>query len=524
MTPPVAIALITKLKLIFETDAEGNRQTDKFLAFQNGAFPVSKENFYFMDPAKYGLGPIDTALKMVDFANTFNFISTIDDFISPTSDALNDVYYEAMKSAIAANSSRTQQQEEQFEAAKKFLYSSVQTSDGQTITVLVNYSNYEDQYKEALSEYKTRQLAAINVQGDEAAAIKAQWEVDEPPLKKAISISLLNWETLGNRGEVEKYLGQFISLAGTSPAKTIADFKQDYELFTSSSALDHLANELHYIPTYFTPSNFFDDNVSWQSMGLNKAEINSLVHQAPQRLKNLFDMNDQDVDINNISFEYIIVEIVREWLHYKDFLLQRFWKQPSGQLPLSDGNGKGKLTAFPEKIILVRNVKIETLSGKPAAAGQKWPLSTQLFQKLKPQVLNVLQQKDNIIEKRKVDMPQLRTILQKDTAFSAKTIAQIKPAITTTALLSTAPSSTPLSALSSSAVRFAPKTVQLSSAFHKPAATAFVAKPALSVFTGSPTAPTPGAITENKEMEILGFICRKVPFCANPDLSLNWDA
>lgn len=522
MTPLVAIALITKLKLIFETDAEGNRQTDKFLAFQNGAFPVSKENFYFMDPVKYGLGTIDTALKMVDFANTFNFISSIDDFISPTSDELNEVYYEAVKNAVAANSTRTQQQEEQFEAAKDFLYKSVQTPDGQTITAVANYSNYEDQYKEALSEYKMRQLAVINAQGNDAAAIKAQWTTDEPQIKKAISIALLNWETIGNRGEVEKFLGQFMSLAGTSPAKTIADLKQDYELFTSSSALDHLANEIRYIPTYFTPSNFFDDNVSWPSMSLNKAEINTLVQKAPQRLKDLFDMNDQHVDINNVSFEYIVVDIVREWLHYKDFVLQRFWKQPPGQSSLSDGNGEGKLPAFPEKIIFVRNVKIETPPGTPTTHGLIWKLTTQLFQKLKPQVVNQLQQKNNTIERRKVNQPQLRVALQKDVVFSAKTIAEIKPAVATSALLRSAPSATSASTLSLSTTRSI-HPAMLRSAFLKPATASFAVKSTHGITTVGTTVPAASTITEHKEMELLGFICLKVPLCADPDPQLKWD-
>lgn len=120
MTPYVAIALITKLKLIFETDAEGNKLPDKFLSFQNGSFPVSKENFYFIEPDKYQLGPIDAALKMVDFSRSFNFITAVDDFISPAPDELEDVYYQTLKTAIAANSTRTQEEEQRYNAAKDF--------------------------------------------------------------------------------------------------------------------------------------------------------------------------------------------------------------------------------------------------------------------------------------------------------------------------------------------------------------------------------------------------------------------
>ncbi len=523
MNPLVSIALITKLKLIFETDAEGNPQPDKFLAFQNGAFPVSKENFYFMDPTKYNLGSIDTAIKMVDFANTFNFISAVDDFISPTTDELNDVYYDTIKNAIPANSSRTPDQEEQFEEAKEFLNKPVQTADGQSITVLANYSNYESQYKETLSEYKTRQLTFLNADGEDAVLIKEQFERDEPQLKNAISIALLNWETLGNREKVDKYLGQFMSLAGASPAKTIGDFKQEYELFANSNALDHLANVLKYIPTYFTPSNFFEDDVSWQTLSLDKAEVTLLVQKASPRLKHIFDMGDQNIDINNISFEYIVVDIVREWLHYKDFLLQRFWKQPDNQTPLSDGNGKGKLPALPEKIIFIRNVKIEAQT-KAEPQVIKWNLISQLFQKVNPTIRDQEQEKMKRFENRKIATPFLRAALQKDSVFSSKPLSEIKPA-TTQKLM---PHPSPVTRVGSSSLMLKKATsppMMLRVAYQRSLISSNAIKPVRGfIMSGSSSHTTaPSQVTELKGMELLGFICQKVPLCANPDLSLKWD-
>lgn len=526
MTPSVAIALITKLKLIFETDADGNKQPDKFLAFQNGSFPLSRENFYFIEPDKYKVGPIDAALKMVDFSKNFNFITKVDDFVSPTNDELKDVYHQTLKSAIGAHSTRSQEEEQRYIAAKDFLYKTVQTSDGQIITNLANYDHYDTQYKEALSEYKSRELAAINAQGENAAEIKANWQNDKEDLRKAIAVTLLNWETLGHRGEVEKYLGDFLSLAGSSPSKTIADLKLDYEHFSQANSVDHLANELNYIPTYFTPINFFDDNVSWQALSLDKSEVKMLMQKAPQRLKDLFDIDTMEVDVNRISFEYIVVNIVRDWLHYKDFLLQRFWKLSDAAEPLSDGMGNGVLPAFPEKMIFVRNLRIESprrqFKAKVAANPQ---LVTQLFQKLKPNIAKDQQVQTAIIKRRRVDPVKTKMMLEKyREASKPKVMMHALPVIGITAIMAPLPSGK-TSEVSKKPILPVAQTMSykanLTTIFRKPL------KPGLTYTDFRHNPPTAEEsseeVTEHKNMELLAFICRKVPPCPMPDPQLKWD-
>ncbi|MCO5238307.1 MAG: hypothetical protein M9904_14015 [Chitinophagaceae bacterium] len=528
MTPYVAIALITKLKLIFETDAEGNKLPDKFLSFQNGSFPVSKENFYFIEPDKYQLGPIDAALKMVDFSRSFNFITAVDDFISPAPDELEDVYYQTLKTAIAANSTRTQEEEQRYNAAKDFLYELIQTPDGQSVTCLANYDSYENQYKEALSEYKSRALASLNARGDDGSEIKTAFQLDEPNLKKAIAAALLNWETLGKRAEVEKYLGDFLSLSGSSPGKMIADLKLEYELFTKAGSVDHLANELHYIPTYFTPVNFFEDNISWQQMKLEKAEVTALVEQAPRRLKDLFDISTQDIDINKISFEYTVVEIIREWLHYKDFLLQHFWKLPDGAVSLSDGKTEGRLPAFPDKMIFIRNLKIETPVPKPSSP-VRWHLNRQLIQELKPEINTTLQNNSKVLINRKVKADSVRSIMAKDNTFFSPRV------LMHTATASPELSKAPLTkvVLKSNDIKkkpAVPHNTTLQPLFLK-AGFAAVSKRA-TANTVNVASPVDGPVkaqdttaTEKDQqgMELLAFICKKVPVCPSPDIRLKWD-
>ncbi|WP_316743260.1 hypothetical protein [Pedobacter antarcticus] len=508
MTPIVAIALITKLKLIFETDKQGNKETNKFLAFQNGSFPVAKENFYFMQPDKYGIGPIDTAIKMFDFANTFNFVSEVDDFIKPGSDALEDIYYDTLKYAIPANNTRGPEQEERFMKAIAFLNQAIELESGEQTTYLANYDKYEQLYKIAVSEYKNRELAYKNATGDGAEELKAKWINDESALKTDIERNLLNWETLGKRSQVEKYLGDFLALSAASPTKTIADLKLEYELFTKATTIDHLANELNYIPTYFSPVNFFEDETGWHEISLDKSEVQSLVKQAPERLKNLYEINDEHIDINTVRFEYTVVDIIREWLHYNDFLLQPFWKLPAASPPLSDGIGGGNLPAFPQKIIFVRKLSVETQSTVPAEPGGTKRLFDFLFQKLKPAVkTTLLIQTDLLTKKRNEQLFKTKEILLKER---------------------TVPDESRL--IRGKKITFNPRFMQ----------TTRLAKPTISRFYKAQWSPKvfasagikipeiitpapPVTITTGSEIELLAFICNKVPGCPAPDPTLSWD-
>jgi hypothetical protein len=528
MTPTIAIALITKMKLIFETDKQGNSESNKFLAFQNGAFPVTKENFYFMQPDKYGVGPIDTAIKMFDFSNTFNFVAEVGDFIRPVSEPLQDVYHETLKNAIPASNVRGPEQEVRFAKAIAYLNEPIILPNGETTTNLANYDKYEQLYKIAVSEYKNRSLANLNATGDGSEAVKQQWTNDEPILKKDIERNLLIWESVGKRAEVEKYLGDFLSLSAASPNKTIGDLKLEYELFSKATSIDHLANELNYIPTFFSPINFFEDDAGWHELSLDQSEVQSLVSKAPASLKDLFEVADNNIDINKLSVEYTVVEIIREWLHYSDFLLQRFWKLPDGIAPLADGSGSGRLPAFPQKMIFVRNLKVEMKQAVVEPQGTKKGLLDLIFRKLKPafqtnmllkntEVLKLrndrhFKTKELLLKKNLIDASSTSAAPALNPVFHASVINMIKvnPRVTPSTMINLKTTEQPV--VKARVSRF------YKASWSPKAFSTFNAQPDV-VATPAPSA----TVISTPEMELLAFICNQLPQCPSPDLQLNWE-
>lgn len=544
MNPSVAVAFMTKMKLIFETDANGNPQADTFLAFQNGSFPVGKETFYFMEPAKHGLGPNETQQWMMNFDKTFNFVAAVDDVITSTTTDLDQVYYDTLTSCVPATSRRTPEQEASYAAAVAFLEQPTPADDGTSVRTLDNYQRYESLYKEATSTYKNGKIAAESAQGEGADEIKQAWLAAEPALKQACDLALLNWETKGRKTEVERQLANFITLSGSSPLTTVANLKSDYELFGKATALDPAANEIDYLPTQFSPINFYEDTVPWQTVSLDKAEINSLLARAPQHLKNLFAL-DANTNIENMTAEYAVVEIVRNWFHFQDFLLQHFWKLAPGATPLADGNGGGQLPAFPAKLLFVRNVKLVTKKvGQQLLNAKPFRLSAQLFEQVKPSAQPVLQSKSALFQlKEQRTQKQVSTFRLQQAKVAPAAVANpqfsrvavatatrhspalgVNEGLVSRLMVSNAgrtmsqPFSLPLMRVPRPVVITGPG--RLPSPAHIPVRV--VAAPTVNPAPAATPAPV-FETTVQKDMELLAFICRKLPVCPSPDPTLPWE-
>lgn len=498
MNASIAIALLTKLKLIFETDASSEKQDQKFLAFQNGEFNVGKELFYFIEPQKYGVGLTEANVKRNEFSGLFNFVAEPGDMITLMPDMLSDIYSTVLKKAIPANSHRTPEEELQYRKAIDYL-NREETEEGAIVTPLGRYEQHQQLYKTCISEYKTRQLQAAMAEGIGADAVKAQWNTDEPSFKNAITKALLLWETKGQKNEVEKWLGIFNQLAGAAPISLLADLRSDYDLFAKISGADGLAAEFSYLPTLFNPSNFFEDQVSWPQLSLDKMEVAALYEKAPEALKKLFQKGEDEPGIRKINFEYAVVSIVREWFPYKDFFQQRFWKLPDGAAAVSDGNGRGLIPAYPEKLIFVRNVVINFETPVQPAAVKN--LSAELFLRLDPQVkLQMKTKSAAVIDKR----------------MKFRTVAAAGPV--------TDP------ALPIMEARMMPAkpavTRKFSAALFKTADfrkfSEIAVKPPAPVAPPPPVNPAGSTEIKSPAMELLAFICRKMPLCPNPDPNLDW--
>ncbi|KUG07652.1 hypothetical protein [Solirubrum puertoriconensis] len=587
MDAAIAVAFLTKLKLIFETDAAGNPQTDKFLSFPNGTSLMAKDTFVEMDPKRNPGGEAGALLRAADFANLVNFVAQPGALVSPAADKLSAVYRRTLQICQPARSTRTASQERSLKSAMTYLNRVVKTDDGQRMSRLDNYLRYKEAYQQALTAYKNASIAAQLAEGEGAEELKRQWAEQEPALREARDRALLNWEKKGLRAAVESRQATALRLMGSSPATTIANLTADFDLLAKVTALDGQGGEVEYLPTQFSPSNFFEDHVGWQKLTLSKAEIGGLLGKAPASLQQLFDVGATR-NLENLTVEYAVVELQRSWFRFEDFLLQRFWRLPAGEAPLADQQGRGQLPAFPSKLIFVRNVKVTSWTtpgvAKPAGAMLK-RFNSQLFEHAKTTTasnLHIKATQVNGLDGGRV-APAVAPAVQPHAATIK--IAAVPP-LTAAAVHA----ATPVKVHEATPVTPRPSAGSILDAIRngnvvlpKPPGSSWGTTPAPKppVQTppnggwgggspapgggwgtprptppppgnwgtpppppgnwgapppGQPTNPPPGQPTapppppqpvlqteEQKEMELLAFVCRALPLCPNPDLQLVWD-
>lgn len=127
------------------------------------------------------------------------------------------------------------------------------------------------------------------------------------------------------------------------------------------TGIDSLAT---YLDLQFIPYNFMDTNNGWSTLTLDKSQLEQLYGEIKTDPKNIFSDDILSIDydekyIKGIELEYAIVSLKRNWFN-PNILSSKFYKTDE-TLKIADGQNISNeflLPAFPKKMILVRNLKI----------------------------------------------------------------------------------------------------------------------------------------------------------------------
>ena len=163
-----------------------------------------------------------------------------------------------------------------------------QTQDGREVpvrsTAVKEYDKYEHAYKEAERTYFDEKYTAEN-SGDER--LKSKWtEYKEKQLHDTMDRTLEEWKNLGFKEQVEFY----------QSARNILEIKKYPLLYGSqyqneinlAEVPDPSGSGTGFYRTYFSPSDSFDVNLPWITITLTKGEIEVLIQNAPEELKEIF--------------------------------------------------------------------------------------------------------------------------------------------------------------------------------------------------------------------------------------------
>ena len=338
----VQLALMTRCRKVFE-------EPKTFLSF-----PMTPSSFP-QDRLKFAVdGSSTPALLRAarEFAQLANSVPRGTLFQPDAEEFLWEVYGDVLGRARVAAGALTPEQQQQRASAMALLY--VPTPDGlrQESPQVKAYKQYREIWFKANQDLRDKESSATS--SNDAATLKQWHEVDEPALRAAIAQAETDWLGLGFKAEVEAAQRTLDMFARNAPLVQWADWKKSY-----NPDIDVLTDpeNMSFAITGFTPNNIFDQG-DWNKMSLDRGQIAALAEEAPAELKRMFQPLPTASPIENVSFEYRSVGIVRPWFDSAVFRA-RFWRMDDSP-PLSDGATppRGRCPNYITAMVFARNIMV----------------------------------------------------------------------------------------------------------------------------------------------------------------------
>jgi hypothetical protein len=510
MDAKIALAMMAKAKLVFE-------QPDTFLSFPLTPKAYTKQQLNFMSGAESGN---EGLLNLSEFSRLVNRVPGNSIWEDIEERYLWDQYDEVLKTAKLAVSTRSPAEEADYAKALQFLY--LQNPDGTRSDQppVIAYNQFKDAWYLAQQSYNNQK---IDAELSTDVAVQRRWkEAQEPLLRSQIQTIEQRWLAEGYKIQVEDARRIQTTLGSKSPSQTWAQWQS---LFNRDIDTKTDTNQLRFAITGFAPSNAIES--AWQQFTLSEGEVNALINQAPIEIRNRLQPNAVDLDIESMSFEFTSVAITRSWFSSEAFKA-RFWQFYDSTRQLSDGQipAKGACPGYVAALVFARNpvVTLKANSEKNKQTLERIKdldsISLGSFKvKLKDiyQTPPIIVRPPSPIEMRPLPdrITKLPPIATKLPPISTKIgkIANLRAESEATIALNPR---VPIDSRMSD-VSMAKEAARLGK-------TTFKRIP-IPIDDGDwPTTPRPIPPSNSNEVYIMGFICKRLPLCPNPDLLLQWNS
>jgi hypothetical protein len=567
VTSNVVAALMTKLELLFgkADDRSGLAGNNSFVSFQLPAIPLSVRELSFRLPAsESGLTPQEEKNFASDFARLVNLIPTVSSIWASDGRTLWDEYETILTQAMVADDDPTTNEGTELQQARTLLESSKYAA----------YQEYMKAYMSALEKYNELKLKADNSSDPK---LQEDWKLQEPGYKAMLKNAYLEWVAKGFKLEIEEAFADIDRIGGRNPQLLWATWKDDFNKSLRSDMEGQDFYETHFFPENFVKSN---SQGQWTKLTLDASEIIALSAKAPEGIRNLAsssgsaaDTQALDIEISRLSVELIRVPIIRSWLQPSIFR-SNFWKWSGGRELLSDGQNppRGSLPAYITSMILARNLEVELKPGseknaqivsklqqgklvllgplplKPLPKNVdpksivKLNASTISMKRVEPAVaeLVIASQAETKLSSASLDMLAKQRNIQtinpnvagnlraasfgtlsasKTSAVNAASVYQMNPALLDRVVASQLSEQAKVSSVSSAAKPLNPQVLD-SPIFVNPTKIP-PNKPNFPKLIEKPSSPTPETAPSDS-VQIIAFICQKLPKSPNPDPALTW--
>jgi len=453
------LALMVKAKRVFEIG-------DEFLSF-----PALSPLSYQPDQLAFIPAPTTPTdiLAFSEFSMLANALPSGVLFTASLDTFLWDTYLNVLRNAQLANGTLTADQQTAYQQAEAFLYTTASDGTQTPSQQVLAYNQYRQAYITATQSYTAAELTAS---ASTDPAVQTQWQnVTQPALQAAVDSAMVDWQTKGDKAQVEQFRQVEQSCAAASPALQWQTWKSqcnpDIDFLTDS-------NNRQFGPTVYSPYDILSQT-SWPTFTLTSAEVQELIAAAPPELAGALGAGTGGTDIDSITFEFSSVALNRPWFH-ADAFSARFWRFADPAAQLSDGNMPplGSWPAYVTALVFARNIveTTHTTGGGPV----KRPIYV-----FEPMM-------------REQFMRTPTVMMARPATFTRGVIAApAQPAAPATATVTMRPDI----ALRLNAMAFA-------------------------TAGSTPPAPTTSQSTSGTQVSILAFVCKRLGKCPNPDPSFDW--
>ena len=516
MDSTLSLAVMMKAKIVFERGSD-------FLCFPLTPISYVPSDLSFL---------FDAAPSAVDLTNLSAFSTLVnmipDDLMWPPSQArmLWDAYADVLHNADLAQSTRTADEQQQYDAANAVLYTANADGTRTGSPMLQAYDQYRDAYIVAEQNYATAKNTA---ETSTDPAVKNQWATQGPVLQQAVDDANNAWSEKGYKSQIEDAQGVAARLGAKSPEIEWQQWTAQFD--PNINALTDAAGQSFY-PSAPSPANVFEEGAVWQQFTLLGDEADDLVKLAPADLRSRLAPQSLDVAVQKVSFEFTSVVLKRAWFDAQIFD-RRFWRFRDGH-SVSDGQSlaNGNCPAYVVAVVLARNVQVE-LATDPVrnaplmsyfAAGKQLDLGFLALQPApQPAPAAGTMHAMHVV----ADAP--ITLAVSSHPVTAVALAE---RISTNSAAAIRPAMRPM--LARVGTSGSAELVSRPVAFNRAFATIADARrtrrwmPPIEVppTTGNssppPSVPPPSTAPDVSTMFVLGFLCRHVPPTPNPDPTLTW--
>ena len=504
MDSAVQLALMTKAKKVFGAE-------DTFLSFPVSPLPHTKRQLDFF--AQQDATALRQSLQNLQaFSTLVNLIPSDEAWLPTETRFLWDVYEQMLKEAQFASSTRTPEEEAEYQKALAYLRVAGEGGAWQESAAVKAYRQHKDAYVLAQQNY----LAAKSTAECGTDAEKQQWrDVDEPARRKELDALQAQWIIAG-KNEVEAAQNKVISLGAKSPIQTWGEwnsrFNRDIDTLTGAS------DNFTVYPTLFSPSNALEEG-AWKPFKLSEQEVKVLLNEAPAELRSRFAADSAASSVASLTFEFSSAVILRPWFVSEAFRV-RFWRFAEGSNILSDGGTppKGTCPAYVTAIVFARRVAVEEKRAEPGPGAKP-------FDGFRFTVAVKDQERLTRIPPEVLIATQPRTVNAASPTMNIRMAEAVSPRPSNVRV-----ANPQLMRATDMNVGMA-KTVPVQQVSARPLGLNTVAVtrlPPQSVAGTATTAPSPSppqssqATTPDDEIYILAFICKALPKSPDPDPALQW--